>query len=66
MPFTEVSADLVSQFGAIIGEEHVISDPERRYDYSHDETEDYSFLPDVVLKPGSAEEISEIMKLFTC
>ena len=63
IPFTEVSADLVSQFGAIVGEEHVISDPERRYDYSHDETEDYSFLPDLVLKPGSAEEISEIMKL---
>lgn len=63
MAFAEVSTDIISQFQAITGEENVIIDPEKRYPYSHDETEDYSFLPDVVLKPGSAEEISAIMKL---
>lgn len=62
MAFTEVSTDVISQFEAIVGAENVIIDPERLYDYSHDETEDYSFLPDVVLRPGSAEEISRIMK----
>jgi glycolate oxidase len=41
----------------------MVLDAEKRYDYSHDETEDYSFLPDVVLKPGTPEEISRIMKL---
>ena len=59
----EVSTDVVNQFQAIVGEEYVIVDPEKRFDYSHDETEDYSFLPDVVLRPGSATEISRIMKL---
>lgn len=63
MAFAEVSTDIISQFEAIIGQANVIVDPEKRYNYSHDETEDYSFLPDVVLKPGSAEEISAIMKL---
>lgn len=63
MVFAEVTTSLLSEFEAIVGEEHVIKDPEKRYDYSHDETEDYSFLPDVVLKPASAEEISRIMKL---
>ena len=58
-----VSTDLLNQFQAIVGEEYVIVDPEKRFDYSHDETEDYSFLPDVVLRPGSAEEISQVMKL---
>lgn len=62
MAFTEVSTDVISQFEAIVGAENVIIDPERLYDYSHDETEDYSFLPDVVLRPGSEEEISRIMK----
>jgi glycolate oxidase len=63
MAFTEVSTGLISQFEAIVGIENVIIDPEKRYTYSHDETEDYSFLPDVVLKPGSADEISKVMKL---
>lgn len=63
MVFAEVTTSLLSEFEAIVGEEHVIKDREKRYDYSHDETEDYSFLPDVVLKPASAEEISRIMKL---
>jgi glycolate oxidase len=62
MPFTEVSTDIVSQFEAIVGAENVIIDPEKLYHYSHDETEDFSFLPDVVLRPGTAEEISRIMK----
>jgi glycolate oxidase len=63
MPFAEVSTDIVSQFEAIVGAENVIIDPEKRHAYSHDETEDYSFLPDVVLKPGSALEISQVMKI---
>jgi glycolate oxidase len=63
MAFAEVSTGIISQFEAIVGIENVIIDPEKRYTYSHDETEDYSFLPDVVLKPGSAEEISKIMVL---
>ncbi|MFZ6013290.1 MAG: FAD-binding oxidoreductase, partial [Bacteroidota bacterium] len=63
MPFTEVTVDIIGQFEAIVGKANVVLDPEKRYDYSHDETEDYSFLPDVVLKPGSTEEISQIMKL---
>lgn len=63
MAFTEVSTNLITEFESIVGEENVIIDPEKRYNYSHDETEDYSFLPDVVLKPGSATEISAIMKI---
>ncbi|HEY3402840.1 MAG TPA: FAD-linked oxidase C-terminal domain-containing protein [Ohtaekwangia sp.] len=63
MPFAEVSTSIISQFEAIVGKENVIVDPEKRFDYSHDETEDYSFLPDVVLKPSTPEAISEIMKL---
>lgn len=63
MPFAEVTVDIIGQFEVIVGKENVIVDAEKRFDYSHDETEDYSFLPDVVLKPASAEEISKIMKV---
>jgi glycolate oxidase len=63
MAFAEVSIDIISQFKGIVGDENVILDAEKRFAYSHDETEDYSFLPDVVLKPITPEEISAIMKL---
>ena len=63
MAFGEVSTDIISQFETIVGRQNIILDTEGRYPYSHDETEDYSFLPDVVLKPGTPEEISAIMKL---
>jgi glycolate oxidase len=63
MPFAEVSRDLISRFEAIVGISNVIVDAEKRFDYSHDQTEDYSFLPDVVLRPGSPEQISQIMRL---
>ncbi|HEY8934393.1 MAG TPA: FAD-linked oxidase C-terminal domain-containing protein [Cyclobacteriaceae bacterium] len=63
MAFGEVTASIIHQFENIIGNQHVVVDQKIRFDYSHDETEDYSFLPDVVLKPGSTAEISGIMKL---
>lgn len=63
MPFTEVLPDVVEQLEAIVGQANTICDTERRYHYSHDETEDHSFMPDLVLKPATAEEISRIMKL---
>jgi len=63
MAFTEVSRDILSQFESIVGQSNTIIDAAQRFDYSHDETEDHSFLPDVVLKPGTAIEISNIMKV---
>jgi glycolate oxidase len=47
----------------IAGEKYVFSDEESLEHYSHDETEDFHFYPDVVVKPGTPEEISEIVKL---
>jgi len=37
-------------------------DAENLEKYSHDETEDISILPDIVLKPETTQEISEILK----
>lgn len=46
----------------IVGAAYVLVDDESRYNYSHDETEDFSFLPDVVVKPANPQEISEILR----
>jgi glycolate oxidase len=63
MPFEEVSEILLTELEAIVGKEFTIVDEEKRRHYSHDETEDFSFLPDVVVKPGSTEQVSAIMLL---
>ncbi|MCK6616359.1 MAG: FAD-binding protein [Cyclobacteriaceae bacterium] len=62
MAFPEVSTDVVSQFEAIVGKENVILDQEKRLDYAHDKTENYTFLPALVLKPGTTQEVSRIMQ----
>lgn len=63
MVFNEVTDTLVRQFEGIVGSKYIVVDEETRHEYAHDKTEDYSFLPDIVLKPGTADEISRIMKL---
>jgi glycolate oxidase len=63
MAFPEVSTAIISQFEAIVGNEHVILDEEKRLEYAHDKTEDYSFLPAMVVKPGTTSEVSRVMQL---
>src|SRR5579875_292781 len=53
----------IEAFQKIVGEQYVFVDEEVLYNYSHDETEDLHFLPDVVIKPSNAEEISAIVKI---
>jgi glycolate oxidase len=54
---------LLQQFKSIVGDQYVRTDEETLANYGHDETEDLLFLPDVVLRPRTAEEISAIMKI---
>lgn len=51
-----------SSFFQNILNERCSIDPEILKNYSHDETEDLSFLPQYVLKPNTVEEVSQIMK----
>jgi glycolate oxidase len=50
-------------FKRLCGEKYVLVDDESLRNYAHDETEDLHYLPDVVIKPGSVEEISAILKI---
>ena len=51
----------VNSFKNIVGDNYVFVDEESLNNYAHDETENLHFLPDLVIKPRSAKEISEIM-----
>jgi len=50
-------------FEKIIGKEYVLADGESLNNYGHDETEHLLYLPEVVLRPRTTEEISAIMRI---
>jgi len=66
---TEVSAissrvhQFLTAFKKIAGDEFVLTDKDSMINYSHDETETLSFLPEIVIKPRTAKEVSEILAI---
>lgn len=60
---TNLTAEHIRSFKKIVGDNYVLIDDETLRHFAHDETENLHFLPDVVIKPRRAEEISEIMKI---
>ncbi|HEY8389116.1 MAG TPA: FAD-linked oxidase C-terminal domain-containing protein [Parasegetibacter sp.] len=53
----------IEAFRKIVGENYLFNDQDSLDIYGRDQTEHLHFPPDLVLKPGTAEEISAIMKL---
>jgi len=63
MTYNSVDNKIVSALQAIAGVDNVITDKEALENYSHDETPIYHAMPEVVVKPSTAEEVSKIMEL---
>lgn len=59
----QFTPEIINKLESIVGSSFVFTDAETRNHYGHDETEDYNFPPGVVVKPATAQEVSEIMKL---
>lgn len=60
---TGLPARLIESFKKISGDAYVLVDEESLDHFSHDETEDLHYPPDLVIRPRNAEEISEILKI---
>src|ERR1700753_3470585 len=58
-----ITAGLISAFKEIVGEENIYVDEETLKNYFHDETEQLRYLPEIVIKPRTTQEISEVMKI---
>lgn len=58
-----ISDVLIEKFAGIVGEKYIAADKESLEHYGHDETEHLLYLPSVVIKPRTAEEISAILKI---
>lgn len=62
-PKTTITPAIVEEFKKILGDRYVVIDEESLHNYASDETEDLHFLPDVVVKPHTPEEVSAILKV---
>ena len=63
MTYTTITSKIIEQLKTIVGEAYVSTNSEVLANYGHDETEELTYLPEVVVKPRTSAEISEIMKL---
>ncbi len=62
MEYKKIDIDDLVFLKNIVGDNFVFTDDDTLIDYSHDETEDLTFPPEVVIKPLNTQEISEIIK----
>ncbi len=63
MTFNKITAEYLEQIIRITGKDRTIFEGEDLDRFSHDETEDLRFYPEVVALPESAEEVSALVKL---
>ena len=63
--YNKVNQQVLDELGRIAGHDNVLVDREAMFDYSHDEfsLQDISMFPEVVIKPGSAREIGDVLRL---
>ncbi len=58
-----LTTEIINEFKNIVGENYVLYDDETLDRYAHDETENLYYLPDIVIKPRNADQISAILKI---
>ncbi|HEX8462441.1 MAG TPA: FAD-linked oxidase C-terminal domain-containing protein [Segetibacter sp.] len=58
-----ITDEHINRLREIVGDNYLAYDTETLENYGHDQTEHLVYLPSVVVKPGTAQEISAIMKL---
>ncbi|MFD2514544.1 FAD-binding oxidoreductase [Pontibacter locisalis] len=64
MKFNSISPQAIEALSAIVGSGYVLlpAAADEMLRYTHDETEDLRYEPELVLKPANAKEISSILK----
>jgi glycolate oxidase len=61
--YNKITSVILEKLKSIVGSDFVLTEKEKLERYGHDETEDFLFIPEVVVKPHTPQEISEILKL---
>ncbi|TSD66855.1 FAD-binding protein [Inquilinus sp. KBS0705] len=63
MTYNKITGDILAAITAIAGAGAVLTEKTAIENYSHDETEDLVYYPEVVVKPSIVEQVSALMKL---
>ena len=63
MSLAPLSADLIARLRAIVGTEHALTDPEQQLPYLREWRDKYEGQASVVLRPGTTEQVSQILTL---
>lgn len=61
--YNKINDEVLNKLIQIVGRENVFSDDYNLDVYSKDYTEDFRFKPEVILKPQTSQQISQILKL---
>ncbi|HEY1025374.1 MAG TPA: FAD-linked oxidase C-terminal domain-containing protein [Sphingobacteriaceae bacterium] len=61
--FNAITSEIAAQIASIAGKENMITDRELLERYAHDETEDLQYYPEIVVKPQTTEQVSQLLKL---
>ena len=59
----KISPTIIEQFKNIVGEPYLFTDRESIEKYGKDETENLFYAPEVIAKPRTAQEISDLLKI---
>lgn len=62
LSYSPVTSEFISQLNNLMGEAFVLTQQSEMAPYAQDETEDLTYFPEVVVKPQTAEEISQVLK----
>jgi len=61
--YNKITPAIIKKITVIVGEDAVIINRADLEKYSHDETEDLSYYPELVVKPNTTEQIAQLLKL---
>jgi glycolate oxidase len=61
--FSKIDKKILSRLIEIVGKEYVLTEQFDIEPYSHDETEDLKYWPEVAVKPADTNQVSKILKL---
>lgn len=65
MSYKKIDESIIDEFSAFLDKSQIIQDKEKKLMYAKDKTEDFIYLPELVLIPNNTEEISKILKICT-
>lgn len=63
MAFNKITDEILAEINAIVGAENVLTGKSELEKYSHDETEDLQYYPEVVAKPATPQEVAALLLL---